>query len=118
MKKRNCLMILVFATCILTVINVNAAECEEVIRPELLKEIKGVLNLIQIAAPIALLFLTSLDFAKVIFSDSKDGIDKAKNNFLKRGVAVLIIFFAPMIIKLILDIVQETSMQGCIESLK
>ena len=100
---------------LLTTINVYAAgECESTINPKLLTEIKGVLRLIQIAAPVALLFLTSLDFAKVIFNDNKDGLDKAKNNFLKRSVAVLIIFFAPMIVSLILDLVNESN--SCVES--
>ena len=119
MKKRNLLLIFMISCALLSVTNVYAAgECEGVFGAELLEEIKKVLRLIQIAAPVALLFLTSLDFAKVIFNDNKDGIDKAKNNFLKRAVAVMIIFFAPMIVTLILDIVQENSLRGCIDSMK
>lgn len=102
------------ACILLATFNVYADNCESVINPKLLDEIKSILRIIQIAAPVILLFLTSLDFAKVVFADNKDGINKAKNNFLKRGVAVLIIFFAPMIISLILDLVQESN--PCVET--
>ena len=95
-------------------VHAEGETCQGIFGNELLGEIKSVLKIIQIVSPIILLLLTSLDFAKVIFSDSKDGLDKAKNNFLKRGVAILIIFFAPFIINLILDLVNEKTAQSCI----
>ena len=108
-------MLFMMISMLLTTINVSAASCEQMFAPELLQEIKNILTIIQVAAPILLLFFTSLDFAKVVFGNGKDGMDKAKNNFLKRSVAVLIVFFAPMIVKLILDLVQENSLRGCID---
>ena len=65
-----------------------------------------------IVVPILLLLLTSIDFAKVVFSDNKDGMKKAKDNFVKRAVAVLIVFFAPMIIELIMKLVDMNT--GCV----
>lgn len=118
MKKKKMVLIFIVFVVICCTFNVyadgNVPTCEGIFGKELLAEIKSILGIIQIVAPIILLLLTSLDFAKVIFSDSKDGLDKAKNNFLKRGVAVLIIFFAPFIINLILDLVNETTAQSCI----
>ena len=81
------------------------------------EKINGV-KVIRIAVPILLILLTSFDFAKVVFGDNKDGLNKAKNNFLKRAVAVLIIFFAPYIIGLILDLVNEASVKSCVEEMK
>lgn len=112
MKKNNLFFVMMLSCIVFSTINVYA-DCG-IFKQELLDEIKSITRIIQIAAPVALLFFTSLDFAKVVFNDNKDGIDKAKNNFLKRGVAVLIIFFAPMIVTLILDIMQENSMKECI----
>ena len=40
-------------------------------------------------------------------------MDKSKKNFLKRSVAALIIFFAPDIIKLLVEFVQEQSIASC-----
>ena len=114
MKKKNCFFMFMMLCMTFAAVNVYADSCEGIFGQELLDEIKNIMLIIQIAAPVALLFFTSLDFAKVIFNDNKDGIDKAKNNFLKRGVAVLIIFFAPMIVNLILDIMQENSLRGCL----
>ena len=90
-------------------INVSAESCEGVISNALMSEIKSVFRIIQIAAPVLLLLFTTFDFAKLVFSDSKDGMNKAKSNFLKRGVAVLIIFFAPFIIEFILDLINDAS---------
>ena len=100
-----------------TTFNVYADSCSGLFKQELLDEIKRILLIIQIAAPVLLLLFTSIDFAKVVFNDSKDGINKAKNNFLKRAVAVLIVFFAPMILSLILDLAQQNSLKECITNI-
>ena len=116
MKRKNYfwLMIMFMVMCI-NVVNVSAAQdCNGIFGTKLLEEIKSVFRTIQIVAPIIFLLMTSLDFAKVVFADNKDGLNKAKNNFLKRAVAVLIIFFAPFIINLILELVNETTAHSCI----
>ena len=120
MKKRffNYLMIVMIIVISTLTVHAGAEDCVGIFGPELIGEIKSVLRTIQIIAPIILLLLTSLDFAKVVFGDNKDGLNKAKNNFLKRAVAVLIIFFAPYIIGLILDLVNEASVKSCVEEMK
>jgi large-conductance mechanosensitive channel len=100
---------------------VHADDCKGVFGTDLINQIKEVFRFIKIIAPIILLVLTSLDFAKVVFSDSKDGMTKAKNNFLKRAVATLIIFFAPDIIILIMQIIDDESIKNaanCIPNFK
>ena len=104
-------------------ITVHAANnsCNGVFGPDLINELKEIFKFVKIIAPIIFLVLTSLDFAKVVFSDSKDGMDKAKNNFLKRAVATLIIFFAPDIITLIMQIIDDEAIKNaanCIPQLK
>lgn len=64
---------------------------------------------IKIAAPILFLLLESFDFAKAVFSNNQDIMKKAKNNLLKRGLALLIIFFAPDIINILLDFINSKS---------
>ncbi len=86
--------------------------CNGVFGQDLINELKEIFKFVKIIAPIIFLVLTSLDFAKVVFSDSKDGMDKAKNNFLKRAVATLIIFFAPDIITLIMQIIDDESIKN------
>lgn len=113
------MLIMIFVMILCLSISVYAdGTCTGIFGQKLIDEINDIFKIIQIAAPILLLFLTSFDFAKVIFSDNKDGLNKAKNNFLKRAVAVLIIFFAPFIIRFILNLVNETTMNACLEQIK
>ena len=66
----------------------------------------NVLKPLRIIAPILLLVFTTMDFAKVVFSDNKDGMPKAWRNFLKRTIAVLIIFFSSNIVGIIYGFIQ------------
>ncbi len=119
MKRKNYLLMGIMILVIFSTIYVHAQEsCQGIFGQELIDEIKSIFRIIQIIAPIALLLLTSFDFAKVVFSDNKDGLNKAKNNFLKRAVAVLIIFFSPYIITLILDLINDSSMRSCLDQMK
>ena len=61
---------------------------------------------LRVITPILLLVLTTLDFARVIFSDEKDGMSKATKNFGKRAIATILIFFASNIVKIIYGFIQ------------
>ena len=117
MKKKYALWLVGFCI-VFSVVMVHADTCQGIFGQELLDEIKSIFDIIRIVVPIVLLVLTSIDFAKSVFVDNKDGLNKAKNNFLKRAVAVLIIFFAPEIINLILDFINEETMRSCINQVK
>ena len=102
-------------------VNAASASCEGVFGDALINEINEVFKFVKIIAPIVFLVLSSLDFAKVVFGDSKDGMNKAKNNFLKRAVATLIIFFAPDIITLIMKLIDDETIKNaanCIPQIK
>ncbi len=116
MKRKNILLILmIFILC--TGYNVYAADsCTALFGVELIENIKEAFKFVQIAVPVAFLLLTSLDFAKAVFVDNKEGLNKAKTNFLKRAVAVLVIFFSPYIIILIMNLVNLTL--GCLPEFK
>lgn len=62
---------------------------------------ENILRPLKFIAPILLLVFTTIDFAKVVFSDNKDGMSKAWNNFIKRAVATLLVFFAQNIVDFI-----------------
>lgn len=107
MEKKNSILFMIMFFVFGITITVNAASCEAVFGSKLIDEVRNVFKIIQYAAPIILVLLTSIDFAKVVFGDSKDGLNKAKDNFLKRAVAVFIIFFAPYIIILIMKLIDD-----------
>ena len=113
MEKRNINLIIMLVVIVGLSINVHAAECNS----NLIKILHDdVFKPLQIVAPILLLALTTLDFVKAVFTgDDKNGLDKAKSNFIKRAVAVLVIFFAPSIVYLILSIAgEEINAGACI----
>ncbi len=123
-KYKNLLMIIVFVLILGVSINVLAAN--QVISPEdcigqggvfsekFIHDLKTYVYIpIKWAVPILLLVLTSVDFAKIVFNGKKEDMDKAKNNFLKRFVAGLIIFFAPNIVILIVDFINNQSIKSC-----
>lgn len=75
-----------------------------------------IFDLIKISVPIILLAMTTLDFSKVVFSDSKDGMEKAKKNFAKRALIAVIIFFIPVLLEIILDYVNNESIKACLNN--
>jgi len=77
---------------------------------------KYVFTPIRWLTPIVLIILTSLDFAKAVFADEKDGMKKAQSNFVKRAVAALIIFLAPTIVSILLTLIDGANVSNCLNS--
>ncbi len=117
---KNLLLIIIFVFILGISLRVSADElnCTGVFDPEFLNAIRDyVYKPVKIATPILLLVLTSFDFAKVVFAGKKEDMDKAKNNFLKRAVAAVIIFLAPDVIRLVVDLIQNNSIKSCMDNL-
>lgn len=77
-----------------------------------------IFDMIKIAVPIILLATTTFDFSKVVFSDSKDAMEKAKKNFTKRAMIAVIIFFIPVLLEIILSYVNDASIKACLNNFK
>ena len=121
MKKRNFVFGLIFVSILFVSISVYAADnsCTGIFTPELINSLRDyVYKPIKYATPVILIVFTALDFAKLVLSGTKEGLDKAKKNFLKRALAAIIIFFAPNIIELIVDAVNQQSIKSCLENFK
>ncbi len=76
--------------------------CEGLLDKDLQLIINYILTIIQIGAPILLIVLVTVDFASVVISQDKDATKKATSKAIKRGIAAIVIFFVPLIVKLIL----------------
>lgn len=116
---KSVLLIIVFVFVLGISINVFAdnLDCNGVFGPEFLDALNNYVYVpIKWATPILLLLLTSIDFAKVVFNGKKEDMNKAKNNFLKRAIAALILFFAPDVVRLIVDLVQQNSIKSCLNN--
>ena len=120
MKKRNILMLFIVTLIITFSINVYADDgCSGTgISNFICNMNQYVYKPIKWGTPAILLLLTSFDFAKVVFSGDGKGMDKAKNNFLKRSIAALIIFFAPEIIELIAGFIDPPDISSISSGIK
>ena len=125
MKKdyKNILLIVLFVLVLGISINVFAVdatdECSKVVNEEILTVLNDYVYVpIKWATPILLLLLTSIDFSKVVFTGKKEDMVKVKSNFMKRFVAALIVFFAPDVIILIVNLAQQYKVNECLNSFK
>ncbi len=101
-------ILIIFLLIIVSTLTVYADNCYDIFGSGLMEIIKDdVLVPLKIIAPILLLVFTSIDFAKNVFSSNKEGMQKALQNFLKRAVATLLVFFAPDIIDFLLGLVDK-----------
>lgn len=114
--KKNKTILLFLVTIIITYsVDVSAASCTGVFTPEFIDTMnRYVYKPIKWITPVLLLVLTSLDFAKIVFSGDQKGMSKATTNFLKRAVAALIVFFAPDIITLLVTFINNQSISSCV----
>lgn len=81
----------------------NKFTCRGLIGEELLDLINLLLKIVQIAAPIIVIIMGSIDFGSVVISQDQDAMKKAVSKFIKRCIAAVAIFFIPFIVKLILN---------------
>lgn len=95
--------------------NISAAEqkdtCEKILGdPENCGQkcpaywIQWVLDTMKYIAIVALLVLVTMDFVKAIVSNDKDALKKAGTTAVKRFIYCVLIFFVPLFVKLIMNI--------------
>ena len=74
-----------------------------------------VVTMIQIAVPVTLVIVGSMDLFKGITAQKEDEIKKGQQIFIKRLVVGSLIFFAVVISKLLISVVADTSSVNIIE---
>lgn len=78
----------------------------EVVPPVVKKWIKVALNFVKYVALVLVIILGTLDFIKAAGSGEPDAMKKAGQSFIKRVVAVIILFLLPMIVDLLLNLIE------------
>lgn len=76
--------------------------CEGLLDDDLQLIIDYALTVIQIAAPILLIILVTVDFAQVVISQDQDAMKKTISKSTKRAIAAIALFFIPLLVKLVL----------------
>ena len=95
--------------------------CEELFGESFFQYLNdSVFKIIWIGVPLLLILLTSFDFAKVVFGDSKDGMQNAFNRFKKRAIVSVLIFLTPTIILTIANLIDpgDKTIQDCVRTIK
>ena len=80
-------------------------DCSGFIGEETLELIEEILNYIRIIAPLAVLIYSALDLARAVagkYEGNEDALEIAKQKINKRVIAMLLLFFLPTILRLIL----------------
>ena len=72
-------------------------------------------TMIQIAVPVILVVMGSMDLFKGITAQKEDEIKKGQQLFIKRLIAGALIFFVVVIAKLLISVVADTSSENIIE---
>lgn len=71
--------------------------------------LQQVFNFIKVVGPILVVILSSVDFAKVVFTGNDDAMGKAQKKLAIRLVLAASLFFIPTIVAALLDIFGLTS---------
>lgn len=70
----------------------------------ILEIVKSALTIIQIAVPILLIVMGSIDLMKAVMAGKEDEIKKAQTTFMKRCIAAVVVFLIPLIVSLIMGL--------------
>lgn len=80
---------------------------------QILGVVKTALTIIQIAIPILLIVMGSIDLMKAVMAGKEDEIKKGQNTFVKRAIAAVIVFFIPLIVSLVMGLITvDTTSSG------
>lgn len=74
------------------------------------------LNIIQIAVPIILIVMGTIDLVKALVAQKDDQMKKAQSTLIKRVIIGVVIFFVPMVIKFVIGMLGENTNNACMES--
>ena len=66
-------------------------------------DIREIMNWIRIGIPIIIIILGSVDFSKAVIVSDDKALSQALSKLIKRLIAAVAIFFAPLILMYLLD---------------
>lgn len=85
----------------------SGAACPTDLQPAFKILRKIFIPIIQILVPIVLILLGSIDFARATLTNDEKGIKDATNRFIRRCIAAVIIFFAVVIVNVIMGAIAK-----------
>lgn len=91
----------------------DTSSCEGLLGSNVSKIIKNLFKTIQYAGPILVAIFTIMDFVKAVLSGEAEDMKKASNKLIKRLIAVVLLFFIPLICDMLLDLTGITTSNNC-----
>ena len=85
------------------IINENKDECSPVLDSSIKDIADRVMNIFYIIAPFLVIIFGSLDFAKIVVSNNPNEIKKNRKNFIRRIIAMVLLFLSPALLKFIFN---------------
>lgn len=70
--------------------------------------LKSVLSIIQWGIPILLIIMGSIDLGKAVLASDDKEIKAATGKLIKRAIAAVAVFFMPLIVNLLINMVADT----------
>ena len=91
----------------ITNITVEINSCKDLIPLELIDKLNEYMTILKIIVPIIVVVTGILDFAKAVLGSDDDLLKKAQAKFIKRLIIAVVFFLLPILIKFMLDIVNN-----------
>ena len=109
--------LLILFTPIISVLAAPKVSCGNVTDiPRKIPELTSMaITMIQIAVPLILVIMGSLDLFKGVTAGKEDEIKKGQQLFIKRLIVAAVIFFVVVIAKFVISVVAESSSANIIE---
>ena len=109
MKPRKYLIIIILILCTFFIVAApvmaNPAYCQEVLDSRLIAELRGILNIFRIVAPLLVVAFSIYEFLGAILSKDAERLKEANSRLMKRMLLVVLLFVLPILIDLILGII-------------
>lgn len=85
----------------------NEAEvkCDSLFSDEIKADLENILKIMRIAAPLVVILFTTFEFISAMVSNDKEALNKAASKLVKRLALVVLLFFLPMILNLLLSFI-------------
>lgn len=86
--------------------------CKNILGDDVTNILHNILKTIQYAGPILVAIMTIIDLVKASLSGEQDELKKMMPKFIKRLVAAMLLFFIPLLVNLIFDIILGISIDN------
>lgn len=91
----------------------NAGLCSNTNLLQVIHIVRTVINILQIAVPVALILWGTLDIGKAVIAGDEKKMKEAQKPFIKRIVYAVIAFLVPFIVSIVMGYVGNTEWKNC-----